>query len=281
MITQFIDFLRFERGLSDGTCAAYEARLRHFSSVVGTDFMTVDTAAIRSYLIGLSRDGYAAQTVNLANACLRSFFDFLCRYHGLTCNPAVVIPRRKVARVLPTFISEASMRDIIDNHLPAASFKQARARLVVLTLYYTGMRCSELRGLRLSDINLVEGCFRVFGKGSKERLIPIAASLACELSSYICQYCDGCTFLFNTVDGCQLSRMNVYDIVNVALRPYVGSAAHPHALRHSFATALANHGCNIEFIRLLLGHSSLTTTQIYLHCSTSLMTQSYLQYFPI
>lgn len=288
MLNSFINYLSAVRGYSDVTITKYRCVLNALRQEVRVlrhcDLHELDANGCRALINSISvHRNLSARSSNLYLSVLKSYFNYLVRFGYVARNSACVVPQKKTAKLLPRFISEQTMDEIIDNHLPMDSFVSARARLVILTLYHCGIRASELVNITLPNVDIANKSLKVVGKGNKERILPFGQELADALIKYMCfraRFGFGSKHLFIDADGTQMSKHTLRSIVFEVLSKHVSrELCHPHVLRHTFATALLNNGCPLNVIQTLLGHASLSTTEIYTHVTTSQLISQYSKAF--
>lgn len=293
IVNRFLDYMHHELNRSARTVASYGSVLDewvHF--VCGDNTETFDAATvtvndIRAFAAAQGRRGVSARTVKWKLSALRSFYTYLCRYHGLTSNPAADVALAKVPVRLPEFLVESETMAALDADMPdpspadavtpgnapdaAADFTAVRNHLMVTMLYETGMRAAEMVGLEDSAVDTGRRVLRVLGKRNKERTIPIGDSLCAAIDRYRTLRADtvgtsATDTFFVRPDGQPIYYGLLNKAVHAVLDGRVNSARRsPHALRHSFATDMLNHGADINAVQRLMGHSSLATTQIYTH----------------
>lgn len=268
------EFQKYEsraKNLSPLSVRNYVAHIKYFYVWLqgAHDLDESSTEEITEFLISERERGVSARTCNLYLSSLRNYFDYLCRFHGLQKNPAINVDKMKVENMLPQYIPEHLMNKVFDSVLVGDSFKVQRSRAAIALMYMSGARCAEVCNLSDIDINFVENKIFLYGKGRKQRCVPLCSRLrnilldyiACRDSSVRCQD----HALFVTVDGFRLGDRMMRVLVAQALCQVVPKAwCHPHILRHSFATVLMNHGKRIQDISRWLGHVSIATTQRYL-----------------
>lgn len=271
-ISDFLTYIEKVRRYSLRTVETYAFNLNQLSQWCEENGKSLDNIVISDisqyvlYLADVKQ--LKATSINNYLASIRSYFDYCCRFQGLERNPAAGFRDLRTPKLLPKFIPERLMNELIDNYLPADTFKQKRARLIILLFYHTGIRCEELKALNVSDVDITRGCIHVIGKGKKERFIPFGQELGDCLSDYIANRPCNNDYLIQSIGGARLTSFQIRRICSICLERIVPKElAHPHVLRHTFATALMNHGAKIENIRLLLGHASINTTAIYQHVS--------------
>ncbi len=289
MIESFLSYLRLELNRSELTCTAYGHDLKEFAEWLSSsrvfDPASVTTSDIRSWLSELSRKKESASTIRRKTQSLRAFFRFLQRRGVVPSNPAAAVTLAKTRRSLPNFVPANEMEKVIDTldmtaSAPGASEEDLLETLAVTLLYTTGMRRAELLALRDEDIDFSRLELRVTGKRSKQRVIPIAQETAAQLQEWIrrrdTDYPDSpAPHRLLTYRGHPLSEKRLAAMVANAL---VGTSARrksPHALRHTFATAMLNEGADLNSVKEMLGHASLSTTQIYTHVSFAEMREAY------
>lgn len=280
IVDSFLEYMKSERNRSEQTITAYGKALRDFESFFnsideGISWMSVDADIVREWMLHLmEKEGMKASSVNLKLSALRTFYHYLLLTRRISRNPLAVVVGPKKSKVLPTFVKEQDMERLLNQPMPIESFDAVRDRMAIMMLYLTGMRRAELLGLHDRDILQAERQIKVTGKRNKQRFIPYGNELAAELERYIRlrnEHFDGRQegdrFLLDN-KGRNLGDYQLHDIVRRQLGTVTGQQKRsPHVLRHSFATAMLNNGANLQSIQKLLGHESLTTTQVYTHLS--------------
>ena len=276
-LEQFFNFLRYEKRYSVHTVTAYEKDLDQFiqfgNELVG-DFSLVeaDHHLIRQWVISLMDEGMTPVSVKRKISSLRSLYKFLLREGHLKKNPTELVMIPKTGKKLPQFVQEKEMNRLLDTSFFADDFSGLRDKAILSLFYGTGMRLSELRGIRLSDIHPAERVVKVLGKRNKERLIPYPTEIGDDLATYTkVRYeliGDSNSYLFVTEKGEQVYEKLLYRIVRKYLSLVTSMEKRsPHILRHSYATHLLNRGADLNAIKELLGHASLAATQVYTHTS--------------
>lgn len=286
----FLSYLKNEKRYSPHTITAYENDLDQFVSfgkeLIG-DFCveTVDYHLIRQWIVSLMDNGISAKSINRKISTLKTFFKFLMREGVIEKNPTdkVVVP--KMGKKLPVFVQEKEMNSLLDGRFFTEDFEGRRDKAVVSLFYGTGMRLSELVGIRFSDLNLHERMVKVIGKGSKERLVPFPLEVSGVLNEYIQLrnelFPDSGNFLFLTENGEPAYNKLIYRIVKKELSLVTTiEKKSPHILRHSYATHLLNNGADLNAIKELLGHANLAATQIYTHTTFEQLKKVYKQAHP-
>jgi tyrosine recombinase XerC len=289
-VAAFLRYLEQDRNYSRNTVLAYRKDLQAFDAYLarlrGTerwDITGVDRATIRGFLGELVSREYARKSVARSLASIRSFFSYLRRARVLTGNPSAAIPTPKLERRLPRSLDEATMRTILDGF--DRSTDRGKRDAAILELFYsTGIRLSELIYLRPEDLDFHAQTMKVTGKGRKERIVPFGDHAAAALKAYLRVRSipgpdPGTVFLSSR--GKIISPKAVNRIVNTAIgRVSDVEQRSPHTLRHTTATHLLNRGADLQAVRELLGHASLSTTQVYTHLSVDRLRQLYARAHP-
>ena len=290
MIERFLDYIRYERNLSPMTVMTYERFLRDFESYfrgldTTADWTTVDADIIRDWLEQMLDNGAKATTVNTALSAVRSFFRYALRRKLVEKDPAHLIEGPKKSKPLPQFVREKEMDELIDDKEWGDTFIDVRARAILILLYETGVRVSELTGLDDEDLDVTAGQLKVTGKRNKQRIVPFGQELATAIGQYVgrrdTEVERQTTALFVTDKGERMTRQQVYAIVRRSLGEVTTlKKRSPHVLRHSFATAMLNNGAGLESVKKLLGHESLETTEIYTHTTFEQLKRVYKEAHP-
>ena len=290
---EFVSYLAVERGASANTLAAYRHDLAlygAFLSARGIDSVDAITRDDVGAWIGSLREGGAApKTIERRVAAAKSFHRFLVR-EGITVNhPTASLPLPRTPQRLPDVVSIDDVDRMLSQPFPEGPVGH-RDRAILEVLYGCGLRASELVGLDLRDVDLTDGFLRVFGKGSKERVVPVAGVAVDALQEYLGH---GRPYLrtktatrrqdpdavFLNVRGGRLTRATIHSLVH-AYGGRVGLDVHPHTLRHSFATHLLEGGADLRSLQEMLGHADISTTQIYTHVDRSHLREEYLSTHP-
>lgn len=275
----FLDYLRFERNYSAHTILAYEKDLIQFEEFLllnidkehtEIDLQTIDADIIRNWIIYLLDQEITARSVNRKLSSLKSFFKFLVKQGIIESNPAHLIKGPKTGQALPAFVREKDIEKVLEKDRYSDDFEGIRDHLIMETLYETGIRRSELIGIKTQDIDLASQLIKVTGKRNKQRLIPFASRLEAMIQSYLTIRQETIKkeseWFFVRENGNQLSVAIVYNIVRGRLSEIPAlSKRSPHVLRHSFATSMLNNGAELNAVKELLGHSSLASTSVYTH----------------
>ena len=273
-LSEFLDYLRYERNASAHTIAGYRRDLRQFIAYVeerGSSLRKIDNVLIRGFMAQLHERKLKKSSSARKLAAIRSFFRFGVKKKWIAENPAKMVATPKQEKHVPSFLSEQEMAgflEVPDSGKPL----ELRDRAILELLYASGIRVSELVGINLEDASLRERLIRVRGKGKKERLVPFGR-VACEhLEAYLgvrpelAQDRVGETAFFLNYQGRRITSRSVERIVDKYIRlTAIKRRISPHSLRHSFASHLLGRGADLRVIQELLGHESLATTQKYTH----------------
>ena len=290
MINQFLDYLRYERNASPQTVQTYEESLRAFESYLtfrdnGLSIDSVDTDLIRDWMESSMDKGNSASTINKNLSALRSFFRFALKRGLVKKDPAHAVTGPKKSKPLPQFLREGEMDRLLDGLEWDGSFNNVRARTILLLFYEAGLRRSELIGLDDKDIDFEAAQLKVTGKRNKQRIVPFGAELAEALKNYKAkrreEFGETNGALFLSDKGERISGEQVYLIVRKYLSMVTSlKKRSPHVLRHTFATAMLNNGAGLETIKSLLGHASVSTTEIYTHTTFEQLKRIYKEAHP-
>jgi len=274
-IDSFLEYLRLERNYSEKTVVSYGIDLREFEGYfkkadAEIDFTTVDADVVRNWVMHLMDEGRAATSVNRKLSTLRSFYRFLLKKKVMTVNPMTKVVGPKKKKPLPSFVREKDMDRLLDDLTFGKGYEGCRDRMILEMFYATGMRLSELIGLDDADVDFSTKLIKVTGKRNKQRLIPLADELEHDLRVYIKvrdgALPNGSDAFFVRKDGKRMYPMQVYRLVKRNLSKVVAlKKRSPHVLRHTFATAMLNDCAELRAVKELLGHESLTTTEVYTH----------------
>ena len=276
-IAPFLSYLENVKRYSPHTLLAYKEDLGQFLDYCATinevsDFPDVTSKMVREWMVIEMSKGRKATTTRRKLSVLRTLFKYLRREGRLAEDPTETIILPKTGRRLPVFVPDYQMNEILDSEDLQGGFPEVRDRLVLLMAYCTGMRRSELVGLKIRDIDFAGKSLVITGKGNKQRLIPLANELIADMQVYLefrkKQITREHGYFFITDKGAPVYDKFIYRLVVRCLgKVTTSSKRSPHVLRHTFATQLLNNGACIEAIRALLGHSDLSATQVYTHNS--------------
>ena len=290
MIDQFLNYLRYERSASLQTVQTYEEALREFDSYIslrdnGLSLQAVDADLIRDWMESLMDKGNTASTINKKLSALRSFYRFSLKRNLVEKDPAHCITGPKKSKPLPQFLREGEMDRLLDALEWKDNYKEVRARTILILFYEAGLRRSELTGLDDEDVDFSVGQLKVTGKRNKQRIIPFGAELGEALAGYMtirdAQMVKNSKALFLSDKGERMTGDQVYAIVHKYLTAVTSlKKRSPHVLRHTFATAMLNNGAGLESIKKLLGHESVSTTEIYAHTTFEQLKRVYKEAHP-
>jgi integrase/recombinase XerC len=286
----FLHYLKFEKRYSPHTVKAYQEDLQQFTLHLKNVFEMETLVGllphmIRNWLASLKEGGADAKTINRKISTLKSFFKFEIRSGRQTVNPMSTISGPKASRRLPVFVPETEMEQLLTGMEFPENWDGYNARMIFMLLYATGIRLSELIGLKPSHFDRGARLMKVLGKGNKERLLPVSIELLDQVQFYL----DERNKLFGT-DSEQLlvnskGKALYPKYVYLLVKKYLSEVKtldkkSPHILRHSFATHLSNHGAPINAVKDLLGHASLAATQVYTHNSIEKLREQYRKAHP-
>ncbi|KAA6348828.1 Tyrosine recombinase XerC [termite gut metagenome] len=292
LVKAFLDYLRYERNYSERTIIIYGTDVTQFRNFVAErnifDLTEVrpEGGIIREWIVSLMESGYATTSVNGKLSSLRSFYKYLLKQGKVTINPLWRITAPKNRKLLPVFLKESEMNRLLDETDFGEGYMACRNRLIIEVFYVTGMRLFELISLHDSDIDFSASLIRVTGKRNKQRIIPFGDELKKEMWEYIDIRDEALSgskpeTFFVRKNGKQLSRSIVGRIVRQSLSKVVTlKKKSPHVLRHTFATTMLNNEAELSVIKELLGHNSLTTTEIYTHMTFEKLKKIYKQAHP-
>lgn len=290
MIGEFLDYLRFEKNRSELTVSSYAEDLKAFEAYFKNldmllSWETVDADVIRGWMESMMDKGNRGTSVNRRLSALRSFYRYALAHQKVARDPSRMIKGPKKAKPLPQFLKEEEMNRLLDVVEWGDDFESVRARTMLVTFYETGIRLSELTGLDDTAIDWANHAVKVLGKRNKQRIIPLGDELEYTLLIYIRvrdeQVKAGNGALFVTRKGERMSGDQVRNEVKRCLSLVSTlSKRSPHVLRHTFATAMLNHEAGLESVKKLLGHESLSTTEIYTHTTFEQLKRVYQEAHP-
>jgi integrase/recombinase XerD len=289
LIDRFLDAIWMERGLSENTLGAYRADLVALSQRLGTrnvELARASRADILEYIAWRVDSGAKPRSTARQLSSFRRFYRYLLRDGLLAEDPTAQIAMPKIGRALPQSLTEEEVEALLAAPVVAEPLGH-RDRAMLEVLYATGVRVSELINLKMSQINLNQGVLRIIGKGDRERLIPLGD----EAQDWVKQFVEGprieillerqTEYLFPTRRGDRMTRQAFWHIIKrYAKKAGVKKKLSPHTVRHAFATHLLNNGADLRVVQMLLGHSDLSTTQIYTHVARERMKELHSQHHP-
>ncbi|MDR0418623.1 MAG: tyrosine-type recombinase/integrase [Prevotellaceae bacterium] len=289
MLQRFLRYLQSEKRYSFHTLRAYESdlmQLAEFTQVDADVLQSLTHRQLRNWYSNLLAEGISTRSVNRKISSVSAFFKFLAREGVISQNPIEKVVNPKNSKRLPFFYKEEQLNSILDKDFSQDDYVAERDHLIIELLYGTGIRLSELVGLKVGDISISNQSMKVMGKGGKERIIPLNPHLIRQLKDYLHQQklkfaVAVNTSLFLTEKGNPIYQGLVYRVVRKELtKEGVAGKKSPHILRHSFATHMLNNGADLNSIKDLLGHSSLSATQVYTHNNIEKLMKSYHQAHP-
>jgi len=287
---QFLDALWIERNLAQNTLSSYRQDLKTLTDWLrhhGLTLLTLQTADLQQFLSERLEGGYKASSSARLLSAMRRIFQYLYREKLRSDDPSTLLSAPKLPQRLPKDLSEAQVERLLQ--APSTDIPlELRDKAMLELLYATGLRVSELVGLTLSDISLRQGVVRVIGKGNKERLVPLGEEAVYWLEHYLEHgrpwLLNGQTLdvMFPSSRAQQMTRQTFWHRIKhyAVLAGIDSEKLSPHVLRHAFATHLLNHGADLRVVQMLLGHSDLSTTQIYTHVATERLRQLHQQHHP-
>ena len=289
IIDNYCDSIWVEKGLSKNTISSYSSDLKQLEKWLANkeiDIQSCSEIDLNLYLAEKIDQGILASSINRILSSIKGFFNWLVHTNTIKLNPSELIESPKVGRKLPVNISEQDVEKIL-NAPNCKTVQGKRDKTILELLYATGLRISELTNLKLNQVDITRGIIKVMGKGGKERIIPVGEIALVWLKSYIdltrsqLVINDDNLFVFLSNKGRQISRKVCWSlIVEYSTKSLENKVISPHSLRHAFATHLLNHGSDLRSVQMLLGHSSLSTTQIYTHVAKERLIKFHTKYHP-
>jgi integrase/recombinase XerD len=287
LIEQFLDAVWVEQGLSENTLSAYSSDLRIFAKwLEGKSLLEVDGGQLSGFLASRYKQGIGNRSSARILSSLRRFYGYYIRENSITIDPTALIESPHIGRPLPVSLSESDVELLLE--APEVTNPLGfRDRTMLEMLYATGLRVSELVNLKFEQISFRQGVVRITGKGNKERLVPVGEEAMNWLEGYMSQARKAllserqCDYLFVTNRASGMTRQAFWHIIKRhAEKAGINKELSPHTLRHAFATHLLNHGADLRVVQLLLGHSDLSTTQIYTHIARQRLKELHSKYHP-
>ena len=289
IIDNFCDSIWIEKGLSKNTIESYASDLNQLSKWLSSKDKTMKACTeidINMFLAEKIKKGNLSTSINRSLSSIKSFFNWLTYNSIIKINPSELIESPKIGRKLPINISEEDVEKILS--APDLSSPYGiRDKAMLELLYATGLRISELINLKFNEIDFKRGIVKIAGKGGKERIVPVGETALSWLTDYIDNIRQDLVaenenvYLFLSNRGKQLSRKSCWSIINNYSKISLDSKTiSPHSLRHAFATHLLNHGADLRSVQMLLGHSSLSTTQIYTHVAKERLIKFHAKFHP-
>lgn len=290
MVNQFLAYLSYERNRSLATVSSYRKDLEAFQKFVQAQDSTlswadVDADLVRDWMAEMMNEGQRATSINRRLSALRSFYRFALARNLVKSDPVQGVVGPKKDKPLPQFLKEKEMDELLQEDFWTDCYEDVRDRMIIMTFYETGIRLAELMNLCDGDVDFMSGQLKVTGKRNKQRLIPFGAELSQALQHYMgvrdAQVVRHSVALFLANDGQQMTA----DAIRYRVKKHLSLVSTlkkrtPHVLRHTFATAMLNHKAGIESVKKLLGHESLSTTEIYTHTTFEQLKREYLNAHP-
>ena len=290
MVNQFLAYLSYERNRSLATVSSYRKDLEAFQKFVQAQGSTlswadVDADLVRDWMAEMMNEGQRATSINRRLSALRSFYRFALARNLVKSDPVQGVVGPKKDKPLPQFLKEKEMDELLREDFWTDCYEGVRDRMIIMTFYETGIRLAELMNLCDGDVDFMSGQLKVTGKRNKQRLIPFGAELSQALQHYMgvrdAQVVRHSAALFLANDGQQMTA----DGIRYRVKKHLSLVSTlkkrtPHVLRHTFATAMLNHKAGIESVKKLLGHESLSTTEIYTHTTFEQLKREYLNAHP-
>ena len=290
VLNEFIDTLHAEKGYSPHTCRAYRIDISEFIGfTAGADISeetnaekvflerlaSIDKISVRNYLAYLVKTRKSKRTIARKLSSLKAFFNYLVKSNRLTVSPADMIPFPKLEKTIPRFLSIDDLFYLLDSIKPDTWFDK-RNLAMFETFYSTGMRVSEIEGMNMDDIDFQNQMIRVLGKGSRERIVPVGKRALNAIKEYRASLKEYQMPVFLNKDFSRLGSRSIRRILDQIVKAcQLSVPVSPHTLRHSFATHMLDSGADLRGIQEILGHKSLSTTQIYTHVSMDRLMQVY------
>ncbi len=286
ILKEYLTYLKFEKGLASNTVESYKRDIEKFFLVINKNYNKIEEKDISEYIVKLIADGISHRSVARNISALKSFFKYLQYTERLKVNPLSFISQPKLWKNLPEYLSVEEVEKLLN--LPDISKKGGlRDKSIIELMYSTGIRVSELVNLKLDKVNIDMGFITVTGKGKKERIVPFGDEAKKWLLKYLnearSKFLKGKTspYLYLSARGDKLSRQYIWKMLKKYGRMIgIEDKIKPHILRHSFATHLLEKGANLRLVQILLGHSQISTTEIYTFISRKRIKEIYKKFHP-
>ncbi|MBV5137005.1 site-specific tyrosine recombinase XerD [Staphylococcus chromogenes] len=290
VVDEYLRFIHIEKGLSENTIAAYRRDLNHYLNYLAAQKISnldfIDRQIVQQWFGVLHDEGRSTKSIARFTSTIRSFHQFALREKYAAKDPTVLIETPKYERKLPDVLSIDEI-DLLLTTPEISKNNGYRDRTMLELLYATGIRVSELINIEVEDVNLLMGFVKVFGKGNKERIIPLGETVIELLKTYIENVRPQLLkkqvthTLFLNMQGKPLTRQGIWKIIKqTGAKAGIQKRLTPHTLRHSFATHLLENGADLRAVQEMLGHSDISTTQLYTHVSKTQIRKMYQQYHP-
>lgn len=287
VLSEYKTYLKLEKSVSPNTLEAYMRDIKKLELFSDNEPLSISQSDVEEFLYQFAKENYAPRSQARLISAIKSFFGYLQLEEWRTDNPAELLETPKLGMKLPDTLSEKEIDDLIAQ-IDLGSPEGERNRAILETLYGCGLRVSELTELKLSDLFFDENFIRVIGKGNKQRLIPISnytikfiTIYKNEIRVHLPIQKGFEDYLFLNRRGKKLTRVMIFTIIkNLTERAGIGKKISPHTFRHSFATHLLKNGADLRSIQMMLGHESITTTEIYTHLDDRMIRDAVLKYHP-
>ena len=289
VLSEFVDYLRVEKGLASNTVAAYRRDMRKLAKYVESlskELSKLERDDLDGWMTSLFADGLSSRSIGRALHAARAFFKFMTVSRLMEEDPTELLPTPKAFRPLPRYLNRNEVESLL-NTPKMDSPRSARDRAMLEVLYASGLRVSELIKLILTQADLNLGIVSCVGKGSKERLVPVGETARLYLDEYITNWRrlilkeKRSSYLFVTGAGKPMTRQGFWKIIKIYGRAAgIEKPLSPHMLRHSFATHLLENGADLRSVQTMLGHSDISTTQVYTHITRARLRQIYEEHHP-
>jgi len=290
-IKEFIIYLKLEKGLSENTIISYERdilKLRKYCESIEKKMpLNIDKSTISEFVYQVAKLGYNAKSQARLLSGIRSFYNYFLLEDYLTVNPADLVEAPKTQRNLPEILSTKEIDKLL-SEIDRSTLEGERNRIIIETLYGCGLRVSELISLQISDLFLKESVLRVLGKGNKQRIVPLAQETLEIIQFYLNEIRSNFPYISGEEDtlfvnrrGKRITRVMIFTIIKrLTEKASINKKISPHTFRHSYATHLLEGGADLLDIQQLLGHASISTTEIYLHIDNSKLRDTIKKYHP-
>ena len=291
LIAQFINYLLIEKGLTKNTLYNYRIDLNQFifflRKIDSNHILKINSKVLINFLSFLKSKNISRRSLCRKIVTLKSFFKYLIIDKIIDKNPAIILESPKMGIHLPEYLTLNEVERLLDI-CPANNKYEIRDKTMIELMYSTGLRVSEISNLKINNINFTEKDIKFKGKGNKERLIPVGNKAIDLLNKYLIEIRpilekenNSNNYLFLNSKGTKLSRISIWKMIkNCSLKAGINKNTSPHTLRHSFATHLLNNGADLRSVQELLGHSDISTTQIYTHLNYKKLKNSHAQFHP-
>jgi len=292
LVKQFINYLLIEKGLSTNTLYNYQIDLNQFVYYIlhkenCHHVSHINTDILIKFINFLKKKGISSRSISRKIVTLKHFFKYLLIDNIITVNPAVILESPKIGVYLPEYLTINEVDRLI-NTCTSNNKYEIRNKAILELIYSTGLRVSEISNLKIKNINIIEKSVRIIGKGNKERLVPIGNQAKELLNKYlkkarpILQSKNSSNdYVFLNSAGNRISRISIWKMIKkYAMKAGINKNISPHTLRHSFATHLLNNGADLRSVQELLGHSDISTTQIYTHLNYKKLKSFHSQFHP-